>query len=71
MSESIREGTMHGITEPKRGLRAAFRSLLGAFLAGSPGLASSVSAADEPPMVLAKTGYLFAGGKIGRITSGP
>ena len=59
---------MHGTTENKRGLRAAFRSLLGALLASSPGIAagiaSSVSAADEPPMVLAKTGYLFVGGKI-------
>ena len=54
---------MHGTTENKRGLRAAFRSLLGALLASSPGIASSVSAADEPPMVLAKTGYLFVGGK--------
>ena len=55
---------MHGITENKRGLRAAFRSLLGALLASSPGIATSASAADEPPMVLAKTGYLFVGGKI-------
>ena len=55
---------MHGTTENKRGLRAALRSLLGALLASSPGIASSVSAADEPPMVLAKTGYLFVGGKI-------
>ena len=55
---------MHGTSENKRGLRAAFRSLLGALLASSPGAASSVSAADEPPMVLAKTGYLFVGGKI-------
>ena len=55
---------MHGTTETKRGLRAAFRSLLGALLASSPGIASSVSAADEPPMVLAKTGYFFVGGKI-------
>ena len=55
---------MHGTTENKRGLRAAFRSLLGALLASSPGIASSASAADEPPMVLAKTGYLFVGGKI-------
>ena len=55
---------MHGTTENKRGLRAAFRSLLGALLASSAGIASSVSAADEPPMVLAKTGYLFVGGKI-------
>ena len=55
---------MRGTTENKRGLRAAFRSLLGALLASSPGVAASVSAADEPPMVLAKTGYLFVGGKI-------
>jgi pimeloyl-ACP methyl ester carboxylesterase len=64
MPAAIREATMHGTTENKRGLRAAFRSLLGALLASSPGIASSVSAADEPPMVLAKTGYLFVGGKI-------
>ena len=55
---------MHSRTEKKPGLRAALRSLLGALLASSAGFASSVSAADEPPMVLAKTGYLFAGGKI-------
>ena len=55
---------MHGTTENKRGLRAAFRSLLGALLASSPGIASSVSAADEPPLVLAKTSYFFVGGKI-------
>ena len=53
---------MHGTTENKPGLRAAFRSLLGALLASSPAIASS--AADEPPMVLAKTGYFFVGGKI-------
>jgi hypothetical protein len=64
MPSPIREATMHGTTENKRGLRAAFRSLLGALLASSPAIASTVSAADEPPMVLAKTGYLFAGGKI-------
>jgi pimeloyl-ACP methyl ester carboxylesterase len=64
MPATIREATMHGTTENKRGLRAAFRSLLGALLASSPGIASSVSAPDEPPMVLAKTGYLFVGGKI-------
>jgi pimeloyl-ACP methyl ester carboxylesterase len=38
--------------------------VLGALLASLPAIASSVSAADEPPMVLAKTGYLFVGGKI-------
>ena len=52
---------MHGITEKKRGLRAALRSMLGALLASAPAAAAS---AEEPPMVLAKTGYLFAGGKI-------
>ena len=52
---------MHGITEKKPGLRAALRSILGAFLASAPAAAAS---ADEQPMVLAKTGYLFAGGKI-------
>src|SRR3954454_21853342 len=55
---------MHGTTENKRGLRAAFRSLLGALLASSAGIASSASAADQPPMALAKTGYFFVGGKI-------
>ncbi len=52
---------MHGITEKKRGLRTALRSILGALLASAPAAAAS---AEEPPMVLAKTGYLFAGGKI-------
>src|SRR3954452_3498838 len=52
---------MHGITEKKPGLRTALRSILGALLASAPAAAAS---ADEPPMVLAKTGYLFAGGKI-------
>jgi pimeloyl-ACP methyl ester carboxylesterase len=52
---------MHGITEKKPGLRTALRSILGALLASAPAAAAS---AEEPPMVLAKTGYLFAGGKI-------
>src|SRR5882672_5153167 len=52
---------MHGMSENRRGLRAALRSMLGALLAGAPAAAAS---AEEPPMVLAKTGYLFAGGKI-------
>ena len=52
---------MHGITEKKPGLRTALRSILGALLASAPAAAAS---ADEPSMVLAKTGYLFAGGKI-------
>jgi pimeloyl-ACP methyl ester carboxylesterase len=52
---------MHGITEKKPGLRTALRSILGALLASAP---AAAAAADEPPMVLAKTGYLFAGGKI-------
>ena len=55
---------MHGTTEKKRGLRAAMRSILGALLASAPSVAANVNAAEEPPMVLAKTGYLFAGGKI-------
>ena len=52
---------MHGMSENRRGLRSALRSMLGALLAGAPAAAAS---AEEPPMVLAKTGYLFAGGKI-------
>ena len=53
---------MHGTSERKHGLRAALRSMLGALLASSPAVAA---AADEPPpMVLAKTGYLYVGGKI-------
>ena len=52
---------MHGMTENRRGLRAALRSMLGALLASAPAAAAT---AEEPPMVLAKTGYLFAGGKI-------
>ena len=52
---------MHGTTENKRGLRAALRSMLGALLASAP---AATATAEEPPMVLAKTGYLFAGGKI-------
>ena len=52
---------MHGITEKKPGLRTALRSILGALLASAP---AAVASAEEPPMVLAKTGYLFAGGKI-------
>ena len=55
---------MHGTTEHKRGLAAAFRSPLGALLASSPGITSSASAADEPPLVLAKASYFFVGGKI-------
>jgi pimeloyl-ACP methyl ester carboxylesterase len=53
---------MHGITEKKHGLRAALRSMLGALLASAPAIASA--AEDPPPMVLAKTGYFFVGGKI-------
>ena len=52
---------MHGITEKKPGLRTALRSILGALLASAP---AAVASAEEPPMVLSKTGYLFAGGKI-------
>ena len=55
MPASIREAIMHGTTQNKRGLRAAFRSLLGALLASSPGIASSVSAADEPPPMVSIT----------------
>ena len=58
---------MHGITEKKPGLRTALRSILGALLASAPAAAAS---AEEPPMVLAKTGYLFAGGKIDASVSG-
>src|SRR3954453_11718245 len=53
---------MHSVTEKKHGLRAALRSILGALLASSPSIAAAAD--DPPPMVLAKTGYLFAGGKI-------
>ncbi len=53
---------MHGMTEKKSGLRAALRSLFGALLASAPQIASAAD--DPPPMVLAKTGYFFAGGKI-------
>ena len=55
---------MHGTTENKRGLRTALRSILGALLASAPSAATTVSAADEPPMVLAKIGYFFVGGNI-------
>ncbi len=51
---------MHGMTAQTGGWRAAIRSFLGALLASTPSLAS----ADEPPMVLSKTGYFFVGGKI-------
>src|SRR3569623_1110414 len=53
---------MHGMTEKKHGLRAALRSILGALLASSPSVASA--AEEPPPMVLAKIGYFFVGGKI-------
>src|ERR1700755_3702321 len=53
---------MHGVTEKKHGLRATLRSMLGALLASSPAMAAA--AEEPPPMVLAKTGYLFVGGKI-------
>src|SRR3954452_17119301 len=53
---------MHGTTEKKSGLSAALRSLFGALLASAPQIASAAD--DPPPMVLAKTGYFFVGGKI-------
>ena len=53
---------MHGMTEKKHGLGAALRSMLGALLA--TGSAGAVAAEEPPPMVLAKTGYFFVGGKI-------
>ncbi len=53
---------MHGPTDKKHGFGATLRSMLGALLASAPAMAA---AADEPPpMVLAKTGYLYVGGKI-------
>jgi pimeloyl-ACP methyl ester carboxylesterase len=54
---------MDAMTDKKSGVRAALRSLLGALLAGSPA-AAATAAEDPPPMVLAKTGYFFVGGKI-------
>lgn len=51
---------MHDMAENKRGLGAALRSIFGAMPASAPAVAS----ADEPPMVIAKSGYLYAGGKI-------
>src|SRR6188474_2884159 len=55
------EAAMHGMTENRRGLQAALRSMLGTLLASSP---VATATAEEPPMVLAKTGYFFVGGKI-------
>ncbi len=53
---------MQGTTEKKRSFGATLRSIIGALIASAP---SVVTAADEPPpMVLAKTGYFFVGGKI-------
>lgn len=51
---------MHDVVAKKRGWRAAIRSILGALLASSP----AVATADEPPLVIAKSGWLYAGGKI-------
>jgi pimeloyl-ACP methyl ester carboxylesterase len=53
---------MHGPTDKKRGLGSALRSLIGALLASTP--AAAAPADEPPPMVLAKTGYFFVGGKI-------
>ena len=61
MSPHIGRRPCTASTEKKPGLRTALRSILGALLASAPAAAAS---AEEPPMVLAKTGYLFAGGKI-------
>jgi pimeloyl-ACP methyl ester carboxylesterase len=53
---------MQSNTEKKQGLGATLRSILGALLATSPAV---IAAADEPPpMILAKSGYFFVGGKI-------
>jgi pimeloyl-ACP methyl ester carboxylesterase len=63
MPPERREAIMHGMIQKTRGLRAALRSMLGALLAS--GTAGAAATAEEPPpMVLAKTGYLFVGGKI-------
>lgn len=51
---------MHDVAEKKRGFGATLRSIFGAMLATAP----AVTSADEPPMVIAKSGYLYAGGKI-------
>jgi pimeloyl-ACP methyl ester carboxylesterase len=53
---------MHGVTGTKGGFAAAIRSMLGALVAS--GSASAASADDSPPMVVAKSGYFFVGGKI-------
>src|SRR6201991_2645583 len=55
---------MYGIAKDRRVARAAKRCVLGALLAITQSAATHVSAADQPPMVLAKTGYFFVGGKI-------
>ena len=57
---------MHDMVEKKRGLGATLRSIFGAMLASAPAMAN----ADEPPMVIAKSGYLYAGGKIDHAVSG-
>jgi pimeloyl-ACP methyl ester carboxylesterase len=59
-----REATMHGPAEKRQGFGATLRSMLGALLASAPSVAAEVAAAEEPPMVLARTGYFFVGGKI-------
>jgi pimeloyl-ACP methyl ester carboxylesterase len=60
MLPSDREAIMHDMVEKKRGFGATLRSIFGAMLASAP----AIAAADEPPMVIAKSGYLYAGGKI-------
>ena len=50
---------MHGMADRNGGLRAALRSMLGALLPSAPAAATP---SEQPPMILAKTGYLFAGG---------
>ena len=57
---------MHDMADKKRGFGAALRSIFGAMLASAPAVAS----ADEPPMVIAKSGYLYAGGKIDHAVPG-
>jgi pimeloyl-ACP methyl ester carboxylesterase len=55
---------MHGSAKDNGVLRATQRCILGALLAITQSAATNVSAADQPAMVLAKTGYFFVGGKI-------
>ena len=63
---------MHGPADRKHGLRAALRSILGALLASAPAAAATeVGAAEAPPMVLAKSGHFFVGGKYVDTKDGP